>query len=296
MKSAGLKAIMAASLVFLFTAIPLSSASTVSVHLDPSSNSASVNAYMNTTVEITANSSNPVIFQILKDSFSTSALNLSLSDQNMGQGTLPYQILNDSISEKVSGIHIESLSIYYGRAVKNMSTATGFTVFVNSSLQISMTIAGLFSGNSANMSWRGFQTNQSISVKGENLNQFNLSGYASVNSNPVVNTINLSAFSESLVKWNRTYDSISNTTSFYMSAGNAIDLNLQNNLTGISLTYVMDPSFTITSPGYDTAGANTIAIGSPPAGNPVIYYSVFALLLGGGLISYYFMRMRARKP
>lgn len=270
---------------------PTSSASSVSVNLNPESNSATVHAYINSSVELAANSSIPGFYQTLQGIASTSDRNITISATNIGNTTLVYSILNSSISEKEQGAYLSSLSLSYERTVYNITGSSGLRIFVNGSLGVQMTVSGIFHGNTANLTWRSFETNRSLNISGENINQVNFSGNTG-QSDTVFNTLNMSVFSKSLLQWNRSYDSASNTTTYSLDAGNTVHFSGYYNTSeySVALTFNIDPTYSISAPGYDTANNNAITIGNPPHTNPVIYYSILAVLLGGGLITFYFRR------
>lgn len=288
--------LMLVSLLAVSAIVPASHASTIRVVLNPASNEATVDAYINSSLSISANSTSIIGQNLIKDILSSStAGNLTINSTSQGNTSLAFEILNNSISERDPAAQLNSLSLGYQRTVENSTSNGEVTFFANSSLEIVMKITGIFSNNSANLTWRSFTTNQSLPMNGTDVNKvnFNNSYFASSNS---VNTVNMSVFAKSLVQWNKTYDPVSNTTTFLLNAGKTIDLSYSGSTIagGFNLTYTLDPSYSISAPGYDTASSDSIVIGNPPASNHALYYGMGAVLVLAGVIMMYVRRRGVR--
>ncbi len=276
--------------------IPVSHASTIKVVLNPNSDEATVSSYINSSLVISANSSSQIGQAILKDVLSSSSSgDLKINTTYLNNDSLAFQILNHSISERDKNAQLNNLSMSYSRTIESYNTSGEAKLYANSSLRLNMVLTGIFYNNSANLTWRSFSTNQSLSLGDTNVNQANFSN-GSFTSSKSVNTVNMSAFSKSLVQWNRTYDPTSNTTTFFMNAGTTVDFHDNGSIfgTNFSLTFTLDPAYSISAPGYDSASADSITLGNPPASNPILYYAIGAILVVGAIITMYIRRRGAR--
>ncbi len=275
--------------------IPVSHASTIRVVLNPNSNEATVNAYINSSLAISANSSSKIGQSILQNVLSSSTSgNLTINNTYLKNDSFVFQVLNRSISERDHDAQLTNLSMSYIRTVESYNASGTAKLFANSSLKIAMVLTGVFYNNSANLTWRSFSTNDSLSLNGTNVNKANFTGGTFTSSNSV-NTVNMSAFSKSLVQWNRTYDPATNTTTFFMNAGKTVDFHDNGSFLGnnFSLTFTLDPAYSISAPGYDSASADAITIGNPPASDPVLYYVIGAILVVGAVVTMYLRRRGA---
>lgn len=284
-------------IVSLSVIVPVSHASTVKVVLNPNSNEATVDAYINSSLSISAsNTSN--IGQLILDSILSgpSGKNLTISSIEMNSSSFAFKIINDSIARHDPNASLKSLSLGYQRIVEN-STGNGLvTIYTNTSLLVGMVVTGIFYNNSANLSWRSFSTEQGISLNGTEVNQANFNNF-SESSSSSVNTLNMSAFSQSLVQWNRTYDQATNVTTFSLNAGKTVDLQYNSSFNGntFTLKFTIDPAYSISAPGFDSASADSIQISSPPAHNPVTFYAIGAVMVAGIILLMYASRRRGMK-
>lgn len=276
--------------------VPVSHASNIRVYLDPNSNQATVDAYINSSLSISASNSSNIGQILLHDILSgSSGHNVSIAPTQLNESSLAYSVINASIAKKDPEATLKSLSLGFSRNVEN-STGNGLvTVYANSSLKINMLITGIFSNNTVNMIWRSFSTNQGIEMNGTQVNNANF-GNLSLGSSSSVNTLNMSAFSTSLINWNRSYDQATNVTTFTINAGNTVSLHYNSTISGnsFSLNFNIDPSYSISTPGYATAGTDSIQISSPPGQNPAIFYAIGVVMVGGALLLMYASRRRNR--
>lgn len=282
------------ALLLLVSLIPMSHASSISVALNPNNNEATIDAFINTSLEISASSSAPIGQGIIDNiSSSSTSGNLTIENYYMGSSSSAFQALNNSITQKNSNVSLVNLSLGFKRLSNILVSGSTAKLFDNSSLEITMVISGIFQNNSANLSWRSFSTNQNVSLNGTNVNKVNFGDGIFTGTNSV-NTVNLSAFSKSLVEWNRTYNPTSNTTIFSTNAGLIADIQDSGSYygTSVNLSFSIDPSYTISAPGYDTATSDSVILGSPPATNPIGYYLVGAILMIG-LVAMMYKRRRS---
>lgn len=291
MNSKSVLAIMLVATLSLSAMIPLSGASSVQVVLNPNANEATVSAYVNSTVAISANQSS-FLGKVITQVFPHSS-NITIQQTAINKDNLSFQIVNDSIHKLDTNASLKALSLGYSRTTENMTQGNNAVLFVNTSLLIRATVSGIFSNNTAGLHWRSFNTNSSLELNGNDVSNANFSSeyYAS---NRNVNTVNFTAFSDSLSNWTRTYDAATNITTFSMDAGTTVHFQLNGTLGGaFSLNYSLDPSYSISAPGYDSASGNSITIGNPPHSSPIAYYAMGALLIGVAAIMLY---MRRRGP
>lgn len=275
----------------LSVTLPLSGASNIQVKLNPQSNEATVNAYINSTL----------MFSTEKGTFlanMTSALtghstNVSIGPTQLNNTSIAFQIINASLKAEYNNATLKSLSLGFSRTYTNITEGSTAVAYMNTSLLIEATISGVFQNGSANLSWRGFTTHNGLTLNGNNVSTVDLSNGGFVQNGSTVNTVNLSVFSKSLASWTRTYNAATNVTTFSMDAGNIVQLSYNGSFLGIApftLTYTLDPSYSISAPGYDSATANSIVIGNPPPSSLTGYYAVGALLVGVAALMLYMRR------
>lgn len=287
-------AVLLAAVVSLSVVVPASSASNIHVTLNPAGNEASVDAYVNSTFVLSLNSTSPLAIAAIQNALPASG-NVSANYTARQGSSQAFDIFNSSISANDSNAYLKSLGISYSSEMANHTTSSSIAVYVNSSIGIQMTVGNIFQNNTANLSWRGFNIGQGISLNGTSINKVNTGG-VNLFSSPPGHIINMSVFAKSLLQWNRTYDSATNTTTFSMDAGNIIDFSSNGSYQGfnITLSFTLDPSYSISSPGYDTAGTNTISIGNQPSRNPVVYYAIAGVMFAGIVLLSYVRKGRSR--
>ncbi len=285
-----LVAVLAASAL-----IPASHASNITLVLNPSANEATMNAYINSSLSISTNSSSALGQILVKDIASTqTGGNLTIGQSTQSRGSIAFEIMNNSISRMDASAHLDSLAMSYQRTVDNVTSGSLVTFYSNTSLKIGIVVKGIFNNNSANLSWRSFSTNQTVPLNGIDVNQVNFNNTIMSGTGPV-NTVNMSVFAKSLLQWNRSYDPGTNVTTFSLNAGKTVDINYSpGGAAGFNLTYILDPSFSISAPGYDTASADSITVGNPPASNPAIYYGMGAVFIAVVLVPMLLRRRRLK--
>lgn len=296
MKKGSLAALFIVALLAATAPIPASHASNITVVLNPNDNTATMNAYINSSLSISANSTSFIGELIANNIISgITAGNLTINQTSQNRGSPAFEILNSSISSIDPGAQLDSLAMSYERTVNNATAGDEVTFYSNTSLKIALVVSGVFHNNSANLSWRSFSTNQSITLNGTDVSQvnFNRSNIPTLIS---INTVDMHVFAKSLDQWNRSYDPTSNVTTFSLNAGNTIYVSYGNKTQpgGFNLTYVLDPSFSISIPGYATASADSLTIGNPPSTNPAVYYGMGAIFLAIVLIPMILRRRRFR--
>ncbi len=295
MNSKGLLAFMLVAALAASALIPLSGASNIQVVLNPNANEATVSAYINSSVAISANGSSS-LGKVITDVFPHSS-NLTINQTTINRGNLTYQVINDSISRMDSNVSLKALSLGYSRSIVNTTEGNNAVLFVNTSLLIKATVSGIFNNNTASLKWRSFSSNNSLALNGKDVSNTSFGGpYLTSSRN--VNTLNFTVFSKSISNWTRTYNAATNITTFNMDAGTTVHFQLNGSLAGLpgtnfTVTYSLDPSYSIAAPGYDSASANSIVIGNPPPSSPIGYYVVGAVLVGAAAVM---LLIRRRGP
>lgn len=276
--------------------VPLSHGSNITVYLNPNNNEATVDAYINSTLFFSLNSTNPLLLN-LTNSFASgpASKNVNIPETYLVSTSNAFKAINKSLAEKDPSALLTNLSLSYLRNVEIVNTTGHFAYSANSSLKIGMAVTGIFTNNTVSMGWRGFSTNQNVSLDGQEVNTVSFNDSLATSSGSV-NILNMSVFSKSLLQWNKSYEPLTNTTFFTLNAGKTIDMNYteSNSAGSFYFTFTVDPSYSIAAPGFDSATANSITIGNPPPENHVVYFAVGAILVSGFLISMYFGRRRAR--
>ena len=287
MNSKGLLAIVLVAALAGSAMIPISGASNIQVYLNPSANEATVSAYINSSVVFSA-SQGSFLGKIITDVFPHSS-NLTINQTKINSDNLSFQVVNDSIHSMDSNASLNSLSLGYSRTIVNTTSGSNALLYVNSSLLLKATVEGIFNNNTASLGWRSFSSNNSLELNGSDVSNTSFGG-SYLTSSRTVNTVNFTVFSKSLTNWTRTYDSATNITTFSMDAGTTVHFQMNGSLGpggNFSLTYNLDPSYSILAPGYDSASSNAIVIGNPPATSPVTYYAIGAVLVAVAAVLYF---------
>ncbi len=290
MNSKGLLAILLVATLAGSAMIPLSGASNIQVNLNPSTNEATVSAYINSSVVFSA-SQGSNLGKIITSVFPHSS-NLTINQTTINRDNQSFQIVNGSIHSMDSNVSLKSLTMGYSRTIVNTTSGNNALLYVNSSLLLKATVQGIFNNNTASLKWRSFSSNNSLDLSGSDVSNTSLGG-SYLTSSRNVNTVNFTVFSKSLTNWTRTYDSATNVTTFSMNAGTTVHFQMNGTLPlggNFSLTYNLDPSYSISAPGYDSASSNAIVLGNPPATSAVTYYAIGAVLVG--VVAVLYLRKR----
>jgi len=264
--------------------VPVSSAASVNVRLNPARNLADVDAYINSTVAIKVPRSDQYLSSLLAGISSIMDGNTTLR-ASYSSADPSFTVLNNTIASKDAGARLESFNAIYSNTIENMSSAAAETLYANSSLLLEFTLSGIFSNRTANMSWRAMDISGGITI------QSNEVGVVDVNGT-MVSLVNFTAFQVSLAKWSRVYDSSANTTTFTFNAGTIQNYTWSSNSRTVNLSLKIDPSFEISTPGYAVASNNSIYLEAPPVHDTAIYYAIAVVFITGALASFYLSRRR----
>ena len=263
-------------LISLLIILPVSGAFSSTVVLHPRSDQAMVSMEVNSTLNIT-----------WKEAFSLNLGNFNSSaDLNFSADALQVQALNSSLSSLEKGLSVSDVNVSFNYT-SSLSTQDRF-IHESFSLNLSMMVSGITTGNVVNMTWRSFSYRGNLSHNGINVNGVGTDSSLYINMDP--NFLNFSSFAVPLTDWNGSFLPTTNQTVFQMQSSYSLNSSAQNGLVNFSLR--IDPEYTIIAPGYDSAHANTITIGNPPASHGYLYYLIAGAFVIIALGSYYAARRK----
>ncbi len=287
-----------AVLIVLALLVPASNAFSVSVNLNPKTNEATINAYVNSSMKMTINGSKLMVNMMEKDMGNVFTNMSKVHFNNTRANASTVSNFNQTIGSSVHGASVRNMTLTYGIKFDNATKGNIAVFYVNFSLYLHMVIHGIFSNSSANMSWRNFTMSKPVEVNGTNVNQ---AGHNQTNTS----VMNFSKFSKPLSQWKRTYNSSTNETMFVYNAGVVLSKNSttstpsQPGIGGMNMTMnlTIDPSYAIISPGNATAGTNSISLSTssttPSTTSISPYYYLIAVVLIAGIgASVYFARRK----
>lgn len=268
--------IVPVALISILMIFPVSGAFSSTVVLHPGSDQAMVSIEVNSTLNITWRGSAPLNL----GNFSTS------SNLNFSADASQVQALNSSLASLESGLKVSDVNISFDY----ISSASSQQRFIHESysLNLSMLVSGLTRGNTVNLTWRSFNFRGNLSHNGMNANGVGVNSRFYISADP--NFLNFTSFSVPLDEWNGSYLPASNQTVYQMETSYNLNSSSDGGLLNFSLR--IDPEYTIIAPGYDTANANTITIGNPPASHGYLYYIIAGAFVIVALGSYYAARRR----
>ncbi len=236
---------------------PVSSASTVTVHLDKKTNSGNVTYATDSYIVFEKNTSSSnknranMTFNYLRSMFQNVSFKQSLV-LNSSHDANRYKEMRDIIARN-SSANITNINVSVEMKYVNVSS-NEFILYYNSTLHFNIT--HIFHGNQANMSWRGFNMKKNMSETGSSSYQNSYTSH--------FNNMNYSVFEKSLSTWHRSYNSSANNTMFSYDAGDTMNTYMNNTGFGINIHYVSDPSYTIIVPGHAYTNGNDIILGNQP--------------------------------
>lgn len=275
---------LALAVTALLIIAPISNAASVSVYLYPDQNSASVNAFVNSTLEIEVSRSDILLSSLISGVGAIMSGNISIN-ASYSHGNQTFLDLNSSIASRDNAAKLESLNASFTNTVENRTSQSSEILYANSSLYLSFMVSGIFTNGTANLSWRSMYIGSGISIESHS------AGIASVNGS-MVSLLNFSAFQVSLEKWSRSYDISSNVTTFTFNAGTTQNYSWSAYNRMVNLSLKVDPSFLISTPGYAIASNNSISIEPSPAHDTAVYYVIAGIFIAGAMASFYMSRRR----
>lgn len=268
------------SIPMLLFGIPVVSASTVNITLNPTTHVA----------QVVGVSSTKIVFTYPENSTVSSRLN-GYNYTTSESGYLPQGASSTDDFEHELRNYTSTVSVQNITAALNTSAVANSTALViTKTTDLTAWITGIYNstgGNlTANLDWKSFTIRGPfvVPMDGHNidLNMMGSGTLESLGDNSIASaflsnsfgndniwsrsTIDFSALNTPLTNWTRQYDASTNTTTF------SKNVNLQSNYSAsvsvnghtYSISMVSDPSSTIKVLGYATASGNTLIITTPP--------------------------------
>lgn len=292
--------------LLLITSLPIVSASTVNIDLNPTTGVAKVTGISTTTIVFTY-PANTLISGFLNGS------NYSMqASGNVAGGQVPALDFQNVLRNYTSSITVQNLSASLSTTAKANTTAMVITRQTN----ITGFVTGVFNVTNgtvtANLGWKAFAINGAF-VMPLGGHSYDLNTLGSAALMPIGgiasaflsgsfgdrniwsrSTIDFSSLNTPLSNWTRVYNSATNTTTFTKSVNtlanysSSVSFNGQNY--SLSMTY--DPSSTIRVSGYALPQGNTLVFGTAPANYtyPAIAVVVVAII---ALLGYAAVRKRS---
>ncbi|MCW6168313.1 MAG: hypothetical protein LVQ96_01270 [Thermoplasmatales archaeon] len=278
------------SLVVVALLASSAGASTITATINPKDNSATVQAKMMATQEISGNSSK---FKLLAEAMGSHNESFTFSS-NVSVNSQVYAAFNRSVSANASSAYLQNISFQYYENQSVITSGNETHIFINTTMVFSMNVTGFIHGRTANMSWRAFNVTNNVSYNGYLLNKIEFHGMLTGR-----NMLNFHAFAKPLNTWDRSYNSAKNITTFTYNANTTIDYHgtFTNPMFGtVYYNATMDPAYTVVTPGYSTASGNSLTVGSaPPASSNDVYYYIAAAVVIVAVGGFLFMNMRKRR-
>ena len=305
-----LASIFAVSL--LATGIPLASASTVNITLNPTSGLAQVASMSNTVL----------VFRYPSNSSVSNYLNgFNYSQQLSGfvpRGTVAAEDFQNVLRGYSSGVSVQNMSVSLNMNANANTTA----LVITRNVVINTWVSGVFNGTghnvTADLRWKAFVVKGSFNVPldGHDVD-LNMMGSAmlqplgndqfasgflghafgedSVWSKP---TIDFSALNSPLTNWTRNYDSSTNTTTFTKNISAQANYSASVSVNGqtYSISMTQDPSSTIKVLGYAVPSGDSLTFQPAPAAITPIDTVLIAVLISiAGIAAYVSLRSRSKK-
>jgi len=279
---------IAIAVAFLAAAMiaPISTAGTVNLVMDQRDNSANLTEHSDSQLMVKINSTkgiNEIAFNLLEGIFSKNynysmAAN-STSNQSLQNINSLFQFFNSNITVK-----------YFQMNIAGNQTMANSTEFIdNYSSSMTMNMTGIFNGSTANLSWRNALSESNIS-KWSNGN-----GSVSVNymqNDTSFGIYNFTGFHKALSSWNRSYNPVTNITTFTTQSSSVVQVSFFNLTSNLTIRYTSDPVYTITVHGDAIASANTLLIENTSHGTFTIWYAIAAVVIVAGAIATMSLRKR----
>lgn len=288
---------MVMALMLTSIAVPLASASSLTVHVYPNQNKAEVTAVSDTKIVFTYPNNSTVsnwLMQNVQNESYTMYVNISY-------GQSPIAFFEGFLRSHYANISVDNMSVALHLNLVRNSTQ----LVINKNMNIVIWVSGIFNKSKngttiANMSWRDFAVNGQFEVNyhGTNMDINEVGGvmpnmgYLMYTSNTEYSkysdfadraTINYSSLSAPLTHWNRVYSSSLNSTDFTYIYNRTISYNASFSINGQNYTLNMsyDPSASIVVPGYATASDNNLIISStaPNTAFPYLLAGIAAVVV-----------------
>lgn len=299
---------------------PAAYASTLNITLNPSTNTATINAKSTTDIVLTYPAGSPLSHELNGTDSSTTLTGSFHSD------TVGADALQTSLEHADPSIRVVNANFTYTLTAMGNTT----TFVLHKEIDISAIVTGVFKVVNgtvhANLGWKAFRINGqlflNLDAKTVEINQvgsafsLGLGAHSGVVNSLLgmfggdglwhMSTLDFTALNSPLSTWTRNYDSSTNTTTYTKTISGSASLNASASVNGQTYTLraTWDPSSQIAVQGYSTASGDTLVIQPTPAGlsgfagvDPVVWVlagAVTLMALGGAF--YLVRRSRARSP
>jgi len=293
--------------VLVMTLEPAAFGSTLTVNLDPNSKVAKLTSVSTTNLVLTY-PVNSTLSSYLKGYNSTQSLSGNFSSSNDGVRAFQGHF-DDEANDHVA---VQNMMVSYKYNAKANATA----LVVTKETDITAAVAGVFKVTNgtvtADLGWRSFYISGALdlnleghmvdvnlvgssltqSVVGRSLGVEALTGMFAGNGIWGRSTLNFSSLSTPLSNWTRSYNSITNTTTYSktISGQSILSTKYTNGKDTYSLSVTSDPSAAISTHGYATVSGNSIVISRPPVYlNPLSWVAIAGVaaitLVAGALLA-----------
>lgn len=298
----------------LLSLAPAAAASTLKVDLDPSTGAATMTSVSSTHV-VLAYPANSTLSKYLK----------GFSQSDTASGT--FNAGSQGISDLVNHLHDDE-----GRSVsiQNMTVSTNYSakanataLVINKDTNITATVKGVFkvvNGTvTADLGWRAFHVDGALDLdfQGHSVD-INLLGstiaWSMVGRDNGLGavtgmfggdglwnmpTLNFSSLSAPLTTWTKSYNSLTNTTTFSktISGSSSLSTTYTNDGQTYSLKVTSDPSAEIVTCGYAVASGNSLSIEPTPVYlSPVTWVAAAGVAAFTGAVAMVLVRARRARP
>ncbi len=284
--------------VFLFAATPSAYASTLKVTLNPATKVAGISSSSTTDLVITYPAGSALARFLGNYSSSVSK---SGSFNSSSQGAAEF---GGSLEEHDREVRVQSMNVTYSLTAKGNAT----TFVLHKQTVIAANVLGAFTVTNGtvrvDMAWKAFAVpgNLNLRLEGTDID-VNLVGSAFDNqlgNSPLAlaavagmfggyglwhsSTLDFSSLNTPLSNWTRSYDSVTNTTTYSKTITGNSTVSVSENFNGQKYTLSMksDPSAQVAVQGYAVASGDSLVIQQTPAVlNPLVWLAAGTV----GLIS-----------
>ena len=311
---------LAALALALVAISPAAYASTLNISLNPSTNTATINAASTTDLILTYPANSTLSHQL---NGTDTSFTLSGTFHSDSTGV---DALQSSLSHADPHIRVVNATYTYTLTAKGNTT----TFVLDKQVNISAVVTGMFNVVNgtvhANMGWKAFALKGTLLLNLDSrtvdINEVGSAFSMQLSDRPYVlnsllgmfgdgglwhqSTIDFSALNSPLSSWTRNYDSSTNTTTYSKNISGSSTLNASYTINGqtYTLSIKSDPSSQVSIAGYATASGDSLSVQPAPAGlagiagvDPMVWIAAGAVvLLGLGGAFYVYRRSRARTP
>ncbi len=298
--------------VLLLSLAPMVNASTLTVDLNPQTQTAKVNSVSVTKIVFTY-PANSTISNFLENVSSSVKLNSSYT------GGTGVQELQGSFDNEDNHISVQNMTVALDYSAKGNST----TLVINKLTNVTSWVTGVFkvvNGTvQADLGWRAFVVRGAmnldmhdhmvdINMVGSTVQDslsthafalgFLLSAFggSSVWNSP---TLNFTALNTPLSTWTKNYDAATNTTTFEkaISGQSTFSASFDENGQHYTLSEVSDPTGVVAVHGYANAQGNSLVIAPAPATSADIFAAGASIaVVAAAAVGYLYFRSRKPKP